>query len=93
METGGYQALDRLRLEKALARNASSFTLAGLYRGIGDYDKAITSLQKAIDEPVRAVMLMFLRTFPGWAPLRQDPRFTAVLQQIGLDPVRLLRSF
>jgi hypothetical protein len=92
-QSGGHAALDRLRLEKALARNTPSLPLAAMYRQVGDYERAIIHIQKAIEEPVPANNLVFLRSFPGWIPLRKDPRFTAVLREIGLDPGRLVATF
>lgn len=93
LDEGGPAKLDRLRLEKALANGARPAALAGLYKAVGDSQSALQMLERAVEEPHPAFNLAFLRTFPGWAPLRKNPRFVAILKRAGLEPPRLIASF
>jgi DNA-binding winged helix-turn-helix (wHTH) protein/Tfp pilus assembly protein PilF len=61
----------------------SSLSVAAVHAALGDSDAAFRSLERALDE--RAPGLVFLGVEPGWAPLRGDPRFAAVLRRLGLE--------
>jgi eukaryotic-like serine/threonine-protein kinase len=52
--------------------------------GLGDYDQAISWLQKAYVEE-RGVYLTHLNVEPPWDPLRSDPRFVDILKKMGLE--------
>jgi serine/threonine protein kinase/tetratricopeptide (TPR) repeat protein len=52
--------------------------------GLGDYDQAISWLQKACREE-RGVYLTHLKVEPPWDPLRSDPRFVDILKKMGLE--------
>jgi serine/threonine protein kinase/tetratricopeptide (TPR) repeat protein len=52
--------------------------------GLGDYDQAISWLQKAYVEE-RGVYLTHLNVEPPWDPLRSDPRFIDILKKMGLE--------
>ena len=52
------------------------------YLGVGDKDKAIRSLERAVNEgsPGKAIIYAEWR----FAPLRSDPRFQALLRRVGV---------
>jgi len=52
----------------------------------GDREAALDTLERAIAE--RDWYLIRLPLAPHWDPLRGDPRFAAILKQIGLDHVK-----
>lgn len=88
----GHRAYVRAELERrlALAKKTgvtdSPFVLAHLYLGLGDAEKAIMYLQDEFARPrgIRSFNLVYLGVDPRYDPLRTDPRFAAILQQMGL---------
>jgi TolB-like protein/Tfp pilus assembly protein PilF len=59
-----------------------SLYVALIYIGLGDKDQAFTWLDKAVEE--RCEYLIYLPTEPMADPLRDDPRFSALLEHLGL---------
>jgi tetratricopeptide (TPR) repeat protein len=85
---GGLRAFDQMRLDAALERQrqgkpVAAQGLAGLYRNLDDYGRALDYLEKAYDE--RDPNMMVLKTFPLWKPMRDHPRFRALIAKVGLD--------
>ena len=59
--------------------------IAMAYVGLGETDEAFRWLERAFSE--RAAWLPnALTSQPAFQPLRTDPRFTDLLQRIGLSP-------
>jgi hypothetical protein len=52
------------------------------YAALGDFDSAFASLERAFQ--TRSAGLIYLHLDPGYAPLRQDPRFAELVRRIGL---------
>jgi len=75
--------LDQLK-KLSVGAYVSSYSIAEVYVGLGDRDKAFEWLQKAYEERSRA--LVFLRVDPRLDPLRSDPRFQDLLRRVGLPP-------
>ena len=65
-------------------RYVSPYHLAVVYTGLGDRPQALDYLEKATDE--RFNWLVFLKVEPLFDSLRSEPRFSAMLQRIGLAP-------
>jgi len=63
-------------------RRVSSFHLALIYAGLGEKDRAVELLNKAVDE--RAERMVWLRVDPRFDKLRADARFNDLLMRIGL---------
>ena len=57
-------------------------TLAMGYAAMGDTDRAFASLSRALQ--ARSAGLIYLHLDPGYEPLRKDPRFEAMVQQLHL---------
>ena len=72
------QELDR-RGEKVYV---PAFHLATIYVGLGEKDQALTSLEKAYAD--RSVLLASIGVEPEFDSLRSEPRFAALLREIGL---------
>jgi TolB-like protein/Flp pilus assembly protein TadD len=53
------------------------------YLGLGDYDEAFVWLERAYQE--QSNILQFLKIFPIFDPVRNDPRFEDLLRRVGLD--------
>ncbi len=74
-------AIKKLRdLEKT--EPVDSYTFAMLYVGLGDKDKAIIELEKSFNE--RGYYVPLLGVDPLMDPLRDDPRFAALIKRVGL---------
>ena len=73
--------LDRL-VTLSKKRFVSSYDIAHIYVALGDHDKAFLSLEKALNE--RDDLLVYLKADPRMDPLHSDPRFSKLVQKIGL---------
>jgi TolB-like protein len=73
--------LDRLY---ALAgqRYVPPTSFAWTYLGLGEIDEAFNWMDRAVDAPDR--MMSPIKTYPFFDPLRDDPRFTALLHKMNL---------
>jgi adenylate cyclase len=79
--------------EEAREIIAGLHAIAGGYRpllwmaiahlGLDDHDAALTCLERACDDPDDS--LVAVKVFPMFDPIRDDPRFVAVLRRMGLD--------
>jgi hypothetical protein len=55
---------------------------AGIYSGLRDLNSAFKLLDRAYDE--RCEYLVYMAREPMADPLRHDPRFSSLLQRVGL---------
>jgi eukaryotic-like serine/threonine-protein kinase len=69
-------------LETSSRQYVSAYSIALVYAGLGDKDEAFRWLDKAYAE--RSVRLINIAVHPRFAGLRNDPRFAALVQRIGL---------
>ncbi|HEV3469364.1 MAG TPA: winged helix-turn-helix domain-containing protein [Pyrinomonadaceae bacterium] len=76
--------LESLRAKAAAGERVPATRLARAYAGVGDRERALESLEAAVG--AREPMLVFLGTHPQWDPVREDPRFGALLRRAGLAP-------
>ena len=87
--SSGNEAEARRILEELIAarshRVVSAWGIAALHASLGDVDEAFRWLDVAVEE--RATGLIFLRVHPRLDPIRQDPRYEALLRKVGLDAV------
>jgi tetratricopeptide (TPR) repeat protein len=60
----------------------SPLDFATVYGGLGEIDAALGEVERAFEE--RDASLVYLRTQPGLAPLRSEPRFQDVLKRLGI---------
>ncbi|WP_420317254.1 TPR end-of-group domain-containing protein [Ekhidna sp.] len=67
---------------KAHPESANDLNFATLYTGLGDHEKALDYLEKVVEQKIGAVLLIHIS--PIWKPLRDTPRFKALLNRIGL---------
>lgn len=71
---------------QAIARNGflQPMILAGIPAALGDTDEAMPALQRAFAG--RDSILITLRQFRGFRPIRRDPRFASIVAEMGLAP-------
>ena len=83
----GRQAEAQKILDELLARSKRgyfpSWTIATIYIGLGDKDRAFEWLGKAIEE--RGENTVWLKVAPVYDPLRSDPRFADLLRRLNLQ--------
>jgi adenylate cyclase len=55
---------------------------ASIHRALGNYEEAFSRFEDAVEQ--RSGHLPFLAVEPAWDPMRQDPRFQALVEKLGL---------
>jgi eukaryotic-like serine/threonine-protein kinase len=81
---------DRLGAEAILhefqsgGRFAQPYLSAVVYVGLGEKDKALEAIRKAIDE--KSEEAAYMKVDPILDPLRSDPRYRGLLKRIGFTP-------
>ncbi len=83
-EAGARGVLDALR-QRASRRHVPAYVIALIHAGLGDADGALAWLERAVAE--RSHWATFLNVDPRWDLLRAEPRFTALVRQVGLPAV------
>jgi serine/threonine-protein kinase len=78
-----YRIIEELR-DLSSRRYVPSLAAAHVHRALGNNDEVFKGLESALEE--RSGALPFLAVEPGWDSLRQDPRFNALIQKLGLNP-------
>jgi eukaryotic-like serine/threonine-protein kinase len=69
-------------LQMSSRQYVSPYSIALVYAGLEDKDEAFRWLDKAYEE--RSIRLINIAVHPRFAGLRDDPRFAALVQRIGL---------
>jgi TolB-like protein/DNA-binding winged helix-turn-helix (wHTH) protein/tetratricopeptide (TPR) repeat protein len=80
-ESEARELLDELEREAKL-RYLSPMTLAGVYFAAGDDERGYEMLDSAVE--VRARRVIFLNVSDSFTEQRDDPRFKAILERVGL---------
>ena len=74
------RALEYLKGE--LNTTVSPFQEATIYVALGEHDRAVDLLERAVRD--RAWLVQLLKVEPNFDPLREQPRFRALLRKVGL---------
>ena len=61
----------------------SHFLLALSYIGLGNFNDALTELEQAYD--MKEIFIIELKVVPELDPLRNEPRFKALLKKVNLE--------
>jgi len=75
------QLLDDLT-KLAKHKYVAPYFFAGIYIGLGEYDRAIEYLEKSYEE--HSHWLIYLHIDPSMDGLRDNPRFQDLLKRVGL---------
>jgi serine/threonine-protein kinase len=76
-----YELLTDL-LEEYEDRLISPVNIGTVYLALGKHDRAIDYLWKGYERRDR--LLSYLKVFPGYDPIREEPRFIELLEKVGL---------
>jgi hypothetical protein len=80
----------RVYLDEALSRSSDEYLDPGLvwptYAALGEFDEAFGWLEQCLE--VGAYATMFVGVTPLADPLRDDPRYQALLDRIGLGHLK-----
>jgi len=92
---GGEKGYWGKRLELMDAQSATAppiihFARAIVHRYLGETDEALHHVERMVEEHLGACV--FLGVDPGLAPLRDHPRYQAVLKQVGVAPQRMVSA-
>lgn len=68
--------------ERSKDKYVSHYSYAIIYAALGDTDQAFSSLEKAFDE--KSSMIAWIKVDPSLDSLRSDPRFSTLLEKMGL---------
>jgi serine/threonine-protein kinase len=83
-QTDSALAITRWLIERYQRERILPYSVALAYAGLGDRDRALEWLERAVDEHDPNIAL-FLGTDPLLDSLRPDPRFTRLLRKVGLE--------
>lgn len=78
----GHEADARALLQDLEQYDAPPMSMAVIYAGLGEIDRALTALEAAVEE--RDLTLPYVGVEAAYDPLRSDPRMDAILQKLGL---------
>ncbi len=85
---GGRRAEALALLEQLRGTATKSYvpptSFAWIHLGLGEIDEAFAWMDKAIDD--RDHMMTPLKTYPFLDPIRDDPRYHALLNRMNLEP-------
>lgn len=59
-----------------------SIAIAMIYMGLGERDQTFEWLEKALQD--RETPMVYVKTYPAYDPIREDPRFESLLRRMGL---------
>ena len=82
-QQGIWREMLQYLLDRAKSGEVRPFWIAGVYARLGDKDKCFEWLDKALEE--RSVVFTYLIADDRFDNIRSDPRYTALLQRIGLQ--------
>jgi eukaryotic-like serine/threonine-protein kinase len=68
--------------QRAAQHYVSPYSLALIYTGLDEQDRALSELERAYDQ--RELRLLNLKMHPRFGGLRSNPRFKALIERIGL---------
>jgi tetratricopeptide (TPR) repeat protein len=81
------EVVDQLEAQSR-TRYVNPYWVAWVHAGLRDRAKALECLERAVEDRAEEIVNVDwggLRTDPAWDDLREEPRFQALLKQVGLD--------
>ena len=83
-KTGPARRILHVLMDVSKVRYVEPHTVALVYMGLGDKDSAFEWLGRAYRD--RCTTLTYLKVWPILEPLRSDPRYSAMVRSMGLQP-------
>lgn len=71
-----FKLIDELKA-RARLRYVPSSLFAQAYLGLGETNQALRWMERAYEEHDQG--MVYIKTYPGWDPLRSEPRFQALV--------------
>jgi len=71
-------------LERVAVEKKGYFRIAVAEMGVGDYDAALTALERAVTQHDIGLSQFSMLMDPKWDPIRSNPRFTRILERMNL---------
>ena len=81
-QTDKVAEIQRWLVQESQTRYISPFSLAMATFNTGDDEAAITFLERAVEE--KATYTQWINSYPGYARLRSNPRFKALIESLNL---------
>ena len=78
-----HEILNKL-LSTRQTEHLPALEIADIYTALGDFDEAFRWLEISYQE--HSGTLIYIKAYPGWEPLRSDPRWAPFLRKMGLEP-------
>jgi TolB-like protein/DNA-binding winged helix-turn-helix (wHTH) protein/Tfp pilus assembly protein PilF len=75
--------IDELK-ERSRQHYISNSLFAEAYIGLGEKDEAMAWLERAYED--RDQWMVYINSYPGWDPLRSEPRFQALVHRMNFPP-------
>jgi tetratricopeptide (TPR) repeat protein len=82
-KTDALKILDEMK-DPSNRERIAAHDVAVVYTALGDKDQAFAWLDRAVAQ--QDFNLVYLKVAPYFAPLRSDPRFSKLLEKVGLGP-------
>jgi serine/threonine protein kinase/TolB-like protein/Tfp pilus assembly protein PilF len=74
-------------IEQARVRHLPAIDVARVHAGLGDREQTLSWLERAYAKREQNLDLIFLRVDPMWDLVRAEPRFSALIQGMGIPPL------
>jgi eukaryotic-like serine/threonine-protein kinase len=78
------RAITATLMQRTRADGKGFFSLAVAQLGVGDYDAALTALERSVDQRDIGLTQFSMLVDPKWIPVRSNPRFTRLLERMNL---------
>jgi serine/threonine-protein kinase len=79
----------RAVLEELTTKRGTAYVppwaMAAIYRGLGEVDRALDSVEKGVEER-DMILVSALKSEPGYIPFHGHPRYQALLRKMNLEP-------
>jgi tetratricopeptide (TPR) repeat protein len=82
-QCGGRKKAEEMIASIKQSPNFDPASLSTIYASLGEKDLAIDALERSFEQ--RSPRMLWLKVEPCWDPLRDDPRYVALLKKVGFE--------